>query len=125
MKKLSFTMLFVSLALASFAQNGIIRGTITDEIGLGLPGANVIIESLTLGTSSDVNGNFTLVNVPVGEQEITIRFIGYATIKQKVTIAKGKTSTIEVTLNPGVIMGEEVLVLGDRLKGQAKALTEK
>lgn len=124
MKKLGFTMLLALLTFASFAQNGTIRGIITDEIGLGLPGANIIIESLTLGTSSDVNGNFTLVNVPIGEQEITIRFIGYATVKQQVSIEKGKTSVIEVTLNPGVIMGEEVLVLGDRLKGQAKALNQ-
>jgi TonB-dependent receptor len=124
MKNLSFTLLFTLLTVASFAQNGTIRGTITDEIGLGLPGANVIIESLTLGTSSDVNGNFTLVNIPVGEQEITVTFIGYGSIKQTVSVEKGKTATTEITLNPGVMMGGEILVLGDRLKGQAKALNQ-
>lgn len=124
MKKLSFTMLFAILAIASFAQNGVIRGTITDEIGLGLPGANIIIESLTIGTSTDVNGNFTLKNVPVGEQEITITFLGYATNKSTITVQEGETAVLNVSLTPGVMVGEEVLVLGDRLKGQAKALNQ-
>ncbi|MFT6147804.1 MAG: TonB-dependent receptor [Saprospiraceae bacterium] len=124
MKKLSFTILFALLAIASFAQNGVIRGTITDEIGLGLPGANVIIQSLTLGTSSDVNGNFTLVNVPVGEQEVIVTFIGYMEIKKTINIEAGKTIIIDVALNPGVLIGGEILVLGDRLKGQAKALNQ-
>ena len=124
MKKLSFTMLFAILAIASFAQNGVIRGTITDEIGLGLPGANIIIESLTIGTSTDVNGNFTLKNVPVGEQEITITFLGYATNKSTITVKEEETAVLNVSLTPGVMVGEEVLVLGDRLKGQAKALNQ-
>ena len=124
MKKLLFTTLFALIAMMSFAQNGVIRGTITDEIGLGLPGANVIIESLTIGTSSDVNGNFTLKNVPAGEQEVSITFLGYSTITSTVTVKDGETVLLNVSLEPGVLIGEEVLVLGDRLKGQAKALNQ-
>lgn len=124
MKKLLFTTLFALIAMMSFAQNGVIRGTITDEIGLGLPGANVIIESLTIGTSSDVNGNFTLKNVPTGEQEVSITFLGYSTITSTVTVKDGETVLLNVSLEPGVLIGEEVLVLGDRLKGQAKALNQ-
>ena len=117
-------MLFAILAIASFAQNGVIRGTITDEIGLGLPGANVIIESLTIGTSTDVNGNFTLKNVPTGEQEVSITFLGYATKKSIINVNDGETVILNVSLEPGILIGEEVLVLGDRLKGQAKALNQ-
>ena len=122
MKNLSFTLLFTLLTVASFAQNGTIRGTITDEIGLGLPGANVIIESLTLGTSSDVNGNFTLVNIPVGEQEITVTFIGYGSIKQTVSVEKGKTATTEITLNPGVMMGGEIFGIRRPLERSSESI---
>lgn len=117
-------MLFAILAIVSYAQNGVIRGTVTDEIGLGLPGANVIIESLTIGASTDVNGNFTLKNVPTGTQEVAVTFLGYATSISTVTVEDGETVVLNVSLKPGVLIGEEVLVLGDRLKGQAKALNQ-
>lgn len=124
MKKLSFTLLFAFLAVTCFAQNGIIRGTITDEIGLGLPGANIVIEALTTGTYSDVNGNFTLKNVSTGKQEVTVTFIGYAPNKSTITVKEDEAVALNISLVPGVTVGEEVLILGDRLKGQAKALNQ-
>jgi hypothetical protein len=42
-----------------------ITGRVTDEKGEGLPGVTVLVKGTTTGTSTDVNGNFT-IDVPTG-----------------------------------------------------------
>lgn len=117
-------MFLLAISALSFAQNGIIRGKITDELGLPLPGATVMIESLEKGIPSDDNGNYTLVDIPVGSYEMIISFIGYKKVEQEVTVITGETIVIDVKMEPGYTAGGEVIVLGDRLKGQAKALNQ-
>jgi TonB-dependent receptor len=73
---------------------------------------------------SDVNGNYTLQNVPSGTQTISVNYIGYANAEEQVNIQAGATTQWNASLVPGVTVGSEVLVLGDRLKGQAKALNQ-
>lgn len=115
---------FAPLFLIAQTETGIIRGTITDELGLGLTGANVYLDDLSNGTVTNVNGDFTLMNVPSGVQSLTISFIGYGTAMQDIEVVNGETVILNVSLQPGVTFGTEVLVLGDRLKGQAKALNQ-
>jgi TonB-dependent receptor len=112
--------LFVPALLA--AQTGTLRGTVNDELGLGMPGATVVIEALQIGAAADVNGNFIIYDVPAGTHTVTFRYLGYNGASQDVTVKTGEVSTITVSLEPGVTLGDEVLILGDRLKGQAKAL---
>jgi len=122
----NLTLLWCLAPFFLFAQSetGIIRGTISDELGLGLTGASVYLDDLSNGTVTNVNGDFTLFNVPTGVQSLTISFIGYGTSNQQVEVSKGETALLNVSLNPGVTSGAEVLVLGDRLKGQAKAINQ-
>ena len=105
-------------------QSGVLRGKVTDELGLGLPGANIYIENLQKGTTTDVAGNFTVVGLEAGSYEVTISFIGYATRVQSAEIAGDQTTVLDLSLEPGVEFDQEILVLGDRLKGQAKALNQ-
>ncbi len=122
----TFTVLTLLLGLvqASWGQNGIVRGRITDELGLALPGASVFITELKKGTPSDAQGNYTLVDVPAGNYKVTVSFIGYKNIEQEVTITAGQTSRLNFKMEPGVTEGGEVFVYGDRLKGQAKAINQ-
>ncbi len=107
-----------------YAQTGIISGRITDELGLGLPGANVLVVEANKGVPTNVNGDFTIVEVPAGEHTLRISFIGYKTVEQRVTVNDGVTTTISISMEPGFTQGGEVIVFGDRLKGQAKALNQ-
>lgn len=54
----------------------LIKGTITD-VNEALPGVAVGIDSLNIGTISDADGNFQLINVPYGSHTISITYIGY------------------------------------------------
>jgi len=107
-----------------FAQTGVVRGKITDELGLGMPGATVLLQNQNTGAVSDGNGYFTLLNVPTGAQTLTVKYIGYADVSEQISVQAGTTTEWNTSLTPGVTIGTEVLILGDRLKGQAKALNQ-
>jgi len=108
----------------SLAQNGVIKGRLTDEMGLAMPGAAVMVKALNKGVVSDLNGIFTMTNVPEGEYQMSITYLGYTNENRTVNVLGGTTTTLDITMVPGVTIGNEILVLGDRLKGQAKALNQ-
>lgn len=124
MKLLSSLLLGLLMSLSINAQSGILRGTITDDLGLGMPGANLLVLGTSIGTSTDVSGDFILYDVPEGDHTLQISYLGYKTISQDFTMTDNAVITVDLELEPGVVFGTEVLVLGDRLKGQAKALNQ-
>ena len=124
MKNLYLLILASCFFSMSMAQTGTLRGKLTDENGLGLPGASVFIESLGKGVISDVEGNYVMLNIEAGQHDLLVEFIGYADFSSTVDISAGQTTIFNAELAPGITIGEEVLVLGDRLKGQAKALNQ-
>ncbi|MBN1598724.1 MAG: TonB-dependent receptor [Bacteroidales bacterium] len=54
----------------------IVKGKITSEEGESLPGANIIVKGTTIGTISDVDGNFSL-EVPSADTVLVVSFVGY------------------------------------------------
>ncbi len=106
-------------------QSGTIKGKIVDRDGLPMPGASIRITELpTIGTSSDVNGQYTLLSIASGSYTLTVSYIGYTTISMPVRVAAGLTTTQDFQLTEGATVGEEILVLGDGLRGQARALNQ-
>ena len=112
------------LPLYLFAQAATVRGKIVDELGLGLPGANVYFEDYTRAAVTNVEGEYAIVDAPAGQHQLFVSYIGYGSVSESIVVAAGETVTADFELQPGVDMGVNVLVLGDRLKGQAKALNQ-
>ena len=104
------------------AQTGNIQGTITDENGIYVPGANVFIESLSKGAITDFDGRFTLVSIPEGSYTLKITYMGYADVDQEVSVTGGRTAAVSIVLNPSNVELDEVQVSAYGLSGQAKAL---
>ena len=125
MKKKLLLLAFVLLSICiaqSFGQSGIIKGVITDaNEGSTLPGATIYIEGTTIGTVTDVDGVYVLTGVPIGNQIISISFLGFETKTVTIDMKDGQTIEINEALGEGAIMGEEVIVTG-QLLGQAKAI---
>lgn len=81
----------------------IIKGKVVqEETGKPLPGASVIIKGTTVGTISDVNGNFTLIdpNPQKGENGgyLTYVVISYVGRETKVTTVSSKENELEITV---------------------------
>jgi len=91
----------MSLGVASPVQAqdvGQIEGTVTTTEGEPLPGATVQIVDLERGTSTNANGRFDLRGVPAGRHVLTVRFIGYQSVEQDVTVRTGETTTATAEL---------------------------
>jgi len=90
MKKIVFSIAFFIGLFLSNAQSGNIKGTISDENGLYIPGANITISELSKGAISNFDGNFTFVDIPTGNYLLKITFIGYKDIEQEVVVTDNK-----------------------------------
>jgi hypothetical protein len=95
-----------------------VRGTLSDRItGTPLPGAAVFIEvfSPPVGTSTDINGQFKLEQVPYGRYSIKVRLIGYAPLEvNDVIVGAGKEVVLELYLEESVSELKEVTISGAR-----------
>ena len=86
----------------------VITGTVMDgEFGGGLPGANVIVKGTTTGTSTDIDGKYT-IKVPDENATLVFSSIGFASQSIKV----GDKRVIDLTLKKDVKQIEEVVKVG-------------
>lgn len=95
----------VSSQPAVAQQTAKIKGTILDQNGEPIIGANVLVKGTTNGTITDFDGNYEL-DAPVGST-LTISFIGYKTIEVKATTEKQTIKLVEDTETL-----DEVIVVG-------------
>lgn len=91
---------------------------------IGLPGANVLVVELERGTATDVDGDFRITRVPDGTYTLKVTYLGYQTVEKMVTVVNGQSEIQRILLEDGVFVNEELVVLGDRLRGQARALNQ-
>ena len=90
---------------------GKIDGTLTDKSsGEPLIGANIVIMGTSLGTVSDINGQYTVLSVPPGTYKVQISFIGYKKIiVNDVRVFIDQTTRMDVALEQQAIeVGETV-----------------
>lgn len=99
------TMFLLSLGLA-FAQGNItVSGTILDEQGLPMIGVGVVQQGTTNGTTTDIDGKYT-VTVPRGAN-LEFSFVGYTT-----QVLPANSAKIDLTLEPENTFLEETVVIG-------------
>jgi len=100
--------LLVSSSMLYAATTGKIAGVVKDkETGEPLPGANVIVVGTTLGAATDVNGQYVILNVPVGTYSVKAGFIGY----RDVTIHNIRVS-LDLTTEANFDLPTEAIELG-------------
>lgn len=99
--------IFLLSQMGAFAQQKTITGSITGDDGAPLPGVTVVLKGTTTGTVSDVDGNYTLPNVPDGAT-IVFSFVGMKTQE----VAVGNQTAINVTMQTDAIGLDEVVAIG-------------
>ena len=97
---------YLSDAKAILQQNTI-TGTVTDENGMLLPGVNVVIKGTTIGTITDVEGQYK-ITVPGADAVLVISYVGYST--QEIVV--GNQTIISVALARDLTSLDEVVVIG-------------
>jgi TonB-dependent starch-binding outer membrane protein SusC len=108
MRKLLATLFLFVAGIAVVAQERVITGTVTSgEDGSELPGVNVVVQGTTKGTSTDVNGQYSISLAP-GETSLSFSFVGFQTVTEEV----GSRTSINVKLAPDVNILDDIVVVG-------------
>lgn len=98
--KIIISLTLVLISLTAFSQNGSLNGRITAALnGETIPGVNIYLEGTSTGTSSDLDGNFSIGYIPVGTYTVIASFISYKSDTiTGVKIEKGKSTILEIKL---------------------------
>lgn len=126
MRKFLFLLFFTALVQSMMAQDGgVISGTVAEESSKRtLPGAFLALDKLNRYTVSDKNGYFEFLNVPAGNYKITVSYLGYCPALQDVTVKAGENTKLVFEMVEDVQVLDEVVVMGDMIRGQAKAFNQ-
>ncbi|MEC3966940.1 TonB-dependent receptor [Flagellimonas halotolerans] len=104
---LFFLLMLLNVATVTvYAQTAQITGTITDEQGVPLPGATVLVKGTTNGAQSDFDGNYS-IEANIGDT-LVFSYIGFTT--QEVEVSN--QTIIDVTLGQSTAVLDEVVVTG-------------
>lgn len=95
-----------------------VRGTVVDkQVKSPLIGAVVQVLNVTpsKGTTTDIDGNFKLEDVPVGRQTIKVTFLGYReVILNDVAVSSGKELVLNIEMEEQVVQNKEVVITADK-----------
>jgi len=106
-KMASFTLLCVLFTQAAFSQTKTVSGTVTDDKGAPIQGATITVKGTRAGTSTAVDGKFTL-SVPSNATTLVVTSVGFSS--QEVAIAN--QTSFSVTLTASQANLNEVVVIG-------------
>lgn len=112
-KKLLMINFFIILCIpVSLLAQVTVSGRITDATtGEELPGANVYLLDIQKGTSADLNGNYSIANVPNGTFNLVVSYVGYKQYKSTLTVGSVDLSQ-DFQLQPDYFGLEELVVTG-------------
>ena len=88
-------------------QNQTIKGTVVDVKGAPLIGVSIVVKGTTLGTTTDINGNFSLT-VKTANPVLEVSYVGFATQDIKVT----GTKPLKIVLKESIAALNQVVIVG-------------
>ncbi len=112
MKKLLFVALLGLFYSISLAQDGLIKGKVTDELTNDpVAFANVVIQGQTTGTTTNLDGNYELTGLEPGLYNLEVSFLGYQTkVLFEIQVTKNRSALVDVKLAESTEQLEEVVV---------------
>ncbi|MFN0035975.1 MAG: TonB-dependent receptor [Saprospiraceae bacterium] len=117
---------FFVIPQESFSQKGTVRGNVFDKTTAApVSFATVGIEGTGLGATTDLNGFFTIPNVPVGPQKLKVSFLGYEDYSVDIEIKKGEILYQNIFISEGGTNLDEVVVSGKKTQAKAEVQISK
>lgn len=116
MKKLIKQLFFILLLGATFAthaQEKTINGVVTDDSGMPLPGATIIIVGTNTGISTDFDGNYQFNNV---KPENTLEFSSIGFVSQQIKVGSKTTINVQLTTDQNLLNEVIVVAYGTQKK---------
>jgi TonB-dependent SusC/RagA subfamily outer membrane receptor len=104
---------FILLPGILAAQTGQITGRVLDSEGVPLADVQISLENTMLGTLTNADGRYLLLNVPVGVYQVNAQRLGYASRHvTNVSVTNGGQAVVDFDMNTQVLTMEELIVTG-------------
>ena len=113
MKNNYFSSIIIGVLIVSSlwaGTEGIIRGAVRNVEGDPLIGAQIYIESLGIGAVADMDGNYIIINVPVGTYDVRATMLSYGTQVVSVNVIMDATQWMNFALDVEAIKGDVIRV---------------
>ncbi|WP_439881212.1 TonB-dependent receptor domain-containing protein [Pontibacter sp. MBLB2868] len=125
MKSLLTILTILAATLSSFAQQGTLKGKVTDKAtGEDIIGAVVFIKGTSKGTTTDYEGNFTLPLEP-GVYNVSVTFLSYKPFESTgITVKPGQPATLNIQLEENTTQLQAVEIVGTRQTNTEVAVLE-
>ncbi|MCB0398228.1 MAG: TonB-dependent receptor [Winogradskyella sp.] len=108
--KWSVFIAFVMVGFFLSAQSNI-SGTVKDNDGMPVPGANIILEGTSKGAVTDIDGKYSVSNVENGTYTMVASYLGYSESRKSITV-DGADLTVDFVLTEDTESLEQVIVTG-------------
>lgn len=120
--KIQLTILSILLLTISLhSQTSTVRGFVTyADDREPVIYANAYLEGTDFGASTDINGFFAITNIPAGDYNLIITYIGYDTISQAVSLRSGQIKTLQFTMRAASYVLDETVVSAQRQARQTQ-----
>ena len=112
---------FLIFGINAFA--GEIKGKITGEDGSPIPNVNIILLGTKYGTSSDLDGNFILKDIPPAKYKLQASAIGYETKVIEINLLQEKRVEIKIVLKQVAVEIQSVIVSASKIQSQEDTRT--
>jgi hypothetical protein len=121
---LSIVFIFFGTQSVYAQGSGTVSGTVVDKAsGDPLPGVNVFFEGTSIGSATNIDGEYVIHQVPAGEHKIIAKFIGYKEQSIPVTIVANKKVELKIELDYLAFETDEVIVTA-QASGQMGAINQ-
>lgn len=109
--------ILVFLGSTASAQTGTVRGIVkSDDDGNGIPFAKVVIMEADKFANTDVDGLFSIPQIPVGTYTIRITAAQFTGFTQEITVVKDKITQLDLELTKGKTLGPIEILYDDKDK---------
>jgi len=102
--------MFIVFSISLYAQSNKLEGTVSFE-NSPLELANITINELKIGVSTDRKGVFSLPSIPEGTFVVEVSILGFETIKEKMTFKNGQVIKKRFEMTPSDMSLDEVVVV--------------
>ncbi|MEO1257253.1 MAG: TonB-dependent receptor [Bacteroidota bacterium] len=121
MKRLFSSIFFLLILCQSWGQ---VSGFVFDENKATLPGANILLLPDSLLAVTEENGSFTFSNLPEGNYQLIVSFIGYAPDTVSTKVKNGRSKNLNIRLRPSSTLLKEVIVSEEHAKQEETLHTD-
>jgi len=105
-------------------ESGVIHGTIkASQTGLELGNANIVLLNTSYGTTSNAKGNFSLGNIPYGNYQLNVSYVGYEDVRRQIALNAASDElvlNIQLEAKPTGLKGVKITALQPNLRPETK-----